>query len=74
MHNICNHFYQYCIHIGLYCMAIILTVFYIYIYIYIYSCVVYDQTTFECFDQIFWPISPLIRENVGEDNHIYSFS
>ena len=42
--------------------------------IYIYSCVVYDQTIFECFDQSFWPISPLIRENVGEDNHIYSCS
>jgi len=53
-------------------MAIILTV--LYIYTYTYSCVVYDQTTFECFDQIFWPISPVICETVGEDNHVYSCS
>jgi len=43
-------------------------------FIHIYSCVVYDQTTFECFDLIVWPISPLICETVGEDNHIYSCS
>jgi hypothetical protein len=45
MHTICKHFYQYCIHISLYCMAIVLTV------LYIYSCVGYDQTPLECFDQ-----------------------
>jgi hypothetical protein len=66
MYNICKHFYQYCIHISLYFMAIVLTV------LHIHSRVDYDQYHLNILIR-FLAYKPLYTyETVGEDNHVYT--